>query len=606
MLYKSKVSWLVALLVAFSLALAACGPSEKPGAPGDEGPPPKGVPEDDPRAMAGNKWLTSLSDEELRQVKNEDLEKWFPVDLGCPAKQVKRGGTYNFGTNWDPPHYDPTFTESGGLMQLSTVNYDTLLEFVTGCKYDPLKLQIEPGLAESWSMSSDGLVYTFKIRKGIKWVNKPPVNGRELTAEDVRWSIEHYMTEKGALQKADYETVDRVEVVDPYTLKITLKTPTFYLLTRLASRKHLILPREIKEADGDFKTRMVGSGPFILEELKPKQYAYLKRNPNYWDMGEDGKPKPYIDDYYIYFMPDEATQQAAFRSGELDVIQATPSGLKGYQAFIKSKPDVSVMASLPTAVDAQAILMRTDKPELPFKDVRVRRAMSMAIDRQQIIDAVYEGTGTCTMGVYWYWVWDKLPGCNELGPYFQYNPQEAKKLLSEAGYPNGFSFTVTFYRYSSQIAQRLEVAKEDLKKVGIDMKIREEDYAVYNNKLATGTYDEVTHGWQAQGFDHDIFFYTRKHSKSPGNRAHYNDPELDRLLDATRAELDDNKRTGLFRKIIEREQDQVHAIWVATTGGGLTCMRASYVRNLRQNSPGPSCQPAYGGVLAKDTWLDKK
>lgn len=169
-----------------------------------------------------------------------------------------------------------------------------------------------------------------------------------------------------------------------------------------------------------------------------------------------------------------------------------------------------------------------------------------------------------------------------------------------------FKGLLHFYRYTSSIPQRLEVAQRGLKQVGIDMRIREEDYAVFNNKLATANYDEATHGWQAQGFDTDIYFYTRLHSKSPGNRGRINDPELDRLLEATRAERDDERRKAIFRQILQRDADQVFRLWLATSGGTLTCMRASHVRNIRQHVvPGPSCTPAYGGVQVKDTWLDK-
>ena len=507
-------------------------------------------------------------------------------------KPPKRGGILTRASAWDPPVLDPRLTNSVGLFQIATLTYNRLLRYPFA---DEAKgsadLTLKGDLAESWEGSADFQTWTFKLRQGVKWHNLPPLNGRELVADDIKYCYEAYAQE--GVQSFTFQQIDGMETPDKYTIRIQLKTPNTMFPQNVAEAVAVIFPREVLEEDGDLKKRMIGTGPFILKENQRKVRAVLSRNPDYFDTGY-----PYLDEYRILSTPDAATRLAAFRSGQSDILGL--QSLADVETLRKTTP-TAVIQEITTVLSPFGLNLRADKP--PFNDVRVRRAMSMAIDRQKQVDTLFEGHAILGWGVpYFYWK-DELPSASDLGPYWQYRPEEAKKLLAEAGYPNGFETTLFYYEYFPQMTSQIQLVQQDLKKnLNIEMKITKNDYTTYFGRYAEGKWDGTAWGFQTgYAVSRDERTYHYMHSKSPKNYFRVNDPIIDDLATKLRQTPDRAERQALTRKIVEREHDQVLRMWMPYDAG--FSIWQPYTRNIggldmRTNF-------GYGSSTLARLWLDK-
>src|SRR5215475_13307566 len=301
---------------------------------------------------------------------------------GAEAGQPKRGGILRVWGS-DPPHFDPHLILNAKTHNALSFTHSTLVRHKVGPEVRPGTFIVEPHLAERWEVLDD-TTYVFHLRQGVKWHNKPPVNGRELVAEDVKFTFDRFLTEKGNANRYMLEPVDRIEVVDRYTVKFLLKEPFVWLVNMLANPLSMwIIPPEVVEKYGDLKKaeHAIGTGPFLLERYEPNVKTVFKRNPDYFLPGQ-----PYVDGVEWLIVDDASAGLAMYRTGQLDagpwhwwsVRQQDLDALKKTHPHLKYQDFLSIVNS--------AIYMRTD--QAPFNDVRVRRAISHAIDRQGIIDAV--------------------------------------------------------------------------------------------------------------------------------------------------------------------------------------------------------------------------
>src|SRR6266705_2746542 len=351
---------------------------------------------------------------------------------GVEAGQPKRGGILRVWGN-DPPHFDPHLTVNAKTHTTLSFVHSTLLRHKLGPGMQPGSFIVEPHLAERWEQPDD-TTYVFYLRQGVKWHNKPPVNGRELVAEDVKFTFDRFLTEKANADRYVLEAVDRVEVVDRYSVKFLLKEPFVWLTDVLANPVMWIIAPEVVEKFGDLKKpeTAIGTGPFLLERYEPNVKTVFKRNPDYFRTGQ-----PYVDGVEWVVLNDDSTGLAMYRTGQLDCGPSPGWSVRqeDLDSIKKSHPHLMYQDFLSNVT--HGIWMRTDQP--PFNDVRVRRAISHAIDRQAIIDAVFikgEPTPAISRGIP---AWS--PRIDELGAgakYYQYDPPEAKRLLAEAGVPKGF------------------------------------------------------------------------------------------------------------------------------------------------------------------------
>jgi len=369
---------------------------------------------------------------------------WIPASQQLP----KRGGILTRASATDPPGLDPRLTNSVGLFQVATLTYNRLLRYpfadeATG----NADLTLTGDLAASWEGSADFTTWTFTLRQGVKWHNVPPLNGRELVADDIKYCYEAYAQE--GVQAFTFQEIDGMETPDKYTIRMHLKTPNTMFPHNVAEAVTVIFPREVLEEDGDLKQRVIGTGPFILKEHERKVKLVLTRNPEYFDAGY-----PYIDEYRILSTPDAATRLAAFRTGQSDVL-----GLQSLAdvATVRKTNPTAVVQELTTLLAVFGLALRLDKA--PFHDVRVRRAMSMAIDRQKQVDTLYDGHAVLGWGIPYFYFQEERPTASDLGPWWQYRPEEAKRLLAEAGYPQGFETTLFYYEYFPQMTSQIQLVQ---------------------------------------------------------------------------------------------------------------------------------------------------
>ncbi len=516
----------------------------------------------------------------------------YPDWIPASAKPPKRGGSIARASAWDPPVIDPRLTQSVGLFQFAGLVHNRLLRYrftdeATGTN----DLTLVGDLAESWEANSDYRVWTFKLRHGVKWQNVAPLNGRELVAADVKYCFDAYAKE--GVQSFTFREIEGMETPDKYTLRVHLKTPNVLFAHNLAEPIAVIFSREVLEEDGDLKKRMIGTGPYLLKEHTRKVRIVLSRNPDYFDKG-----RPYLDEYTILSTPDAATRLAAFRSGQSDIIwQASPAEVETVR---KTNASAQIQAYANTLAPF-GVALAQDKP--PFNDLKVRRAISMAIDRQKQVDTVYEGHGIPGWGVPYIYYQDKPPTLAQLGPWVQYRPAEAKKLLSEAGHPNGFETTLFYYEYFPQMTSQVQLVQQDLKRnLNINVKITKMDYTTYYGRYVESKWEGMSWGFQsghAVGLDERTYHYL--HSKSTKNFFRVNDPTIDELVSKLRQTPDRAEQRVVTKKIVDREFDQVLRMWMPYDNGFLAFQ--PQVRNMAAAALRRT--DGYGSPAIARVWLDK-
>ncbi len=233
--------------------------------------------------------------------------------------QPKRGGILRV-RGFDPPHFDPHLTISFKTHTTLSFVYSKLVRHKVGAEVQPGTFIVEPDLAERWE-APDDTTYIFHLRQGVKWHNKPPVNGRELVAEDVKFTYDRFLTEPGNANRYLLDPVDRIEVVDRYTVKFLLKEPYVWLVSALAYPwSTWIIAPEVVQQFGDLKKpeTAIGTGPFLLERYEPNVKTVFKRNPDYFRHGQ-----PYVDGVEWLVIEDESTGLAMYRTGQIDCGPAT-------------------------------------------------------------------------------------------------------------------------------------------------------------------------------------------------------------------------------------------------------------------------------------------
>src|SRR5919108_3921428 len=230
---------------------------------------------------------------------------------GAETGAPKRGGILRV-RGYDPVHFDPHQTISFKTHTTLSFVYNRLVRHTVGPEVQPGTFAVEPDLAERWE-ALDDTTYVFHLRQGVRWHNKPPVNGRELVAEDVKFTYDRFLSETGNTNRYLLDSVDRVEVVDRYTVKFLLHEPFVWLLNILASAICMwVIAPEVAEKHGDFKKveTAIGTGPFLLERYEPNVKIVFRRNPEYFRQG-----LPYVDGVEWLVLDDESTALAMYRTG---------------------------------------------------------------------------------------------------------------------------------------------------------------------------------------------------------------------------------------------------------------------------------------------------
>ena len=510
----------------------------------------------------------------------------------------RRGGTLSLRT-WDPPHFDHDLTISYKTHIPMTFTHSRLVKHKAGPAVQPGTFPIEGDLAESWTQPNE-TTYVFKLRKGVRWHNKPPVNGRELTADDVVYTVERFRTVKGNANAYMLKSLDKVEAVDKHTVKFTLKEPFAWFLDVLANPMAVaIIAKEVVDKLGDLKKpeAVIGTGPWMLDTYKPNVGMTFVRHPNYFVAG-----LPYIDRIETAVDEDNASRMSAFLSGKYDLGWEFPATINRSDwvqikdNLKKTRPNLKTL-EFPSNV-MQHVSMRTDQK--PFSDVRVRQAMSLAIDRPAIIDAVYEGVGVLNPPVpaalkEWSIPIDQL---GDGAKYYRHDKAEAKRLLGAAGYPNGFPASVCFTTYGSNVVvDTAQLIIRQLKEVGIDAKLDTKEYGAYIATCFYGKFDSLTFGPQTPFLEPDNFIFGQYFPGELKNQSHINDPVIADMLVRQRRAFDVAKRREVIHEIQKHLAKQQYYVQLAS--GVNIAVWEGALKNY-----GPNLGYDYGGRLVA-AWLER-
>jgi peptide/nickel transport system substrate-binding protein len=436
----------------------------------------------------------------------------------------QRGGTLVVGLPSDSKTFDPTYSVQFTERQLLYLVYNTLVRYGTD-------FSIHPELAESWTIESDGKRIVFKLRSGVKFHD-----GTEFDAASVKWNIEHRIDKDVASpQRALLEPIiDSVEAIDATTVAFNLKQRAPGLLALLGERPgFMISPAAAQKYGKDLGSNPVGTGAFVFKQWVKGSHVEVERNPAYWESG-----KPHLDKIILRDISGAVVGAQRLLTGEIDFVgDLSPQEIKQLQG----KPGIRL---LPITVGRWHSL-QWHMYEPPFNNAKLRQAIAHAIDRKRINDIVMDGKGALIdgptpEGLWWF---------NPKAASYPFDPENAKVLLAEAGYPNGFAFSLS----TPQIGvfqQMNQLAQEQLAKVGIKVTLDPVAQSEWYDRLVKRRTNFSPNRW-TQRPDPDGLLYILFHSKGFANTTGYSNPLVDQLLEEGRNTYDQAQRKKIYDEVQE-------------------------------------------------------
>jgi peptide/nickel transport system substrate-binding protein len=514
------------------------------------------------------------------------------------AQTPKRGGTLRLTVLADPLHFDPHLTISFLTMIPLSLVYSRLVKVKAGPSVKPMTYPIEPDLAESWTQPSD-TTYVFKLRKGVRWHNKPPVNGRELTADDVKFTYERFLTITGNPNKPVLEYVDRIEAPDKYTVKFTLKEPNAWFIDLLASTSTWIVAKECVEKFGDLKKAesVVGTGPWMLDRWEPNVRLSYVRNPNYFVSG-----LPYADGVEVLIDKDPASRLAKWLGGQTDFGPEYQQAVRWLDAPVARQRKPGLQTAEYTWLTGGSTGFKLANP--PFNDLRVRRALSRASNIAEVFEslAFSQGHWTPNPAVPAAFAEWSIP-IDQLNPegrkLYEHNTAEAKRLLAEAGHPNGFKVSVEAppVVYGPDFDDFVAITIKNWKAAGIDADLKLKEYGAFISSTIFGKFDGMFLGLRGAWADPEAYFYRWYMPGQPLNVWGVNDPKLTDMIKLQRRTFDVAKRKQVIFDIQRYLADQA----LFGVDGSIKVLSAwdAHIKNFMPNNGFD-----YGGRLMA-VWIDK-
>ncbi|KPJ58863.1 MAG: hypothetical protein AMS15_07515 [Planctomycetes bacterium DG_23] len=452
---------------------------------------------------------------------------------------------------------------------------------------------IEGDLAESWEVSEDGTIYTFRLRSGVRFAN-----GRVLTAEDVQYSFERVLRPQTAAPRTwvldkilgakemlagEAQTLKGLEVLDEGTVRITLSEPFGPFLGLLIMPAAQIVPKEEVEKYGRaFSQHPLGTGPFRLTQFIHDERLVFEANPFYFE----GPPKVKSIVYKIIKEP--LSKLTEFKQGLLDITDIP----RAY--FLKFRQDPEYKDLIASVVGLNTYYLGFNCSEAPFDDVKIRRAFSYAIDRKKIVETVLAGRTTAAKGPI-------PPGISGYDPElagYDYDPAKAKRLLEEAGWP--WERRVRIIHPSGEdIADIVEILKSYLQAVGIKAETLARERTTYKDMLRRGNFDLYYYSWWADYLDGENFLaplFLTSEERTGGNATAYSNPEVDALIRKAQREPDAARRVKLYQEIQRLVVADAPRIFLWHRN--IFTIHQPWIKDYR-------LYPIYNGDKSNLLWIDK-
>jgi len=493
----------------------------------------------------------------------------------APAQsEIKRGGRLVFARQSIPINLDPVWTDSNYDIWLMQNIYEPLVRVnINGTG-------IEPALAVSWDISEDGKVYTFHLRPNVKFHD-----GSTLTASDVVWSLMRAANPDSGVWNWTLEIMEKAEAVDVSTVAITLKAPQADFMSLLAMFNASILPQKLVEQKGEKEFFMlpIGTGPFKVAEYVVADHILYEKNSNYWDLGKDGKPLPYLDSVLVKQVPEGSTRLLQVQSGDVDVTDEIP-----FSRIEDLNKDPNLSMNLIISTQSYYGWINHNNP--PFDDVNVRLAMNYAIDRNALVKTVLFGNGQPATS------FRPMSGVcfNASLEGFPYNLEKAKQLIAESKYPDGYKNVLVTIASGDTLTRDVgTVLKEMWAKIGIDIQLQEMETGAWYAE-----YDEDQFSMQLGGWTDDILDAQQQSeymAVSPAGRTGWVNDRVHSLAESAAIELDITKRCAMYEEIQKIFNDEAVEILLFSTP----------FRDLLRKDVQGFNQISLGWFILRETWVNR-
>lgn len=481
------------------------------------------------------------------------------LGTGTPAA-AQGAKTLVFCSEGNPDDLSPALARTNTSFDAVLPVFDTLVRF------DPAQRGIVPGLAESWTISPDGLVYTFKLRPNVRF---HPTAGytpkRTLTAEDViftfnrQWKADHPFHKVGDKRYNYFNDLSMpallssVEAVDDLTVRFTLNRPQAPFLADLSMTFTAITSAEYadfllkKGTPEKYDQAPVGTGAFQFVSYRKDTMIRYKAFPDHWGA------KPALDNLVFSITPDAGVRLNKLQSGDCHVMP-----FPNLADLPKIRADKSLKMIEQEGFNVSFLTFNVQKK--PFDDVRIRRAVSMAVDKKTMIEAIYGSTGRVAKNPLPPTIW----GYNDAIVDTPYDPEAAQRLLAEAGYPEGFEAEMWYMPvarpYMANAKRAAEMMRSDLARIGVRITLATDDWSVYMKRMMAGEHQSGMIGWTGDNGDPDNFLYTLLSCDSARaggfNMAKWCNPEFDALIVRAKQVSDQGERTRLYyqaQEVFKRE-----------------------------------------------------
>lgn len=502
------------------------------------------------------------------------------------AQEPQKGGTLVFGRGSDAVRLDPADVTDGESVKVITNVFEGLVKYKEG------STEVKPALAKQWRVSDDGKVWEFKLREGVKFHD-----GSEFTADDVVFTFRRQMNEDHPYHKGDfaywgymYSMVKSVEKVNEYQVKITLSKPYAPFIYNLATFPSYIVSEEAMKEKGveGFRTDPVGTGPFEFTNWEHGSTITLERFENYW--GDNA----YLDQVVFSVVPENTTRVMGLKGDDLDLID----GL-GPQNVESVRSDDNLKLLTQPGMNVGYLAMNNLKE--PFDNKLVRQAVNLAVDKEAIIEGAYKGTAEPAKNPLPPTLW----GYNDEVEDYGYDPEKAKELLEEAGYPDGFSAELWYMSnprpYMPNGKKVAQAVQSNLADIGVDIELVTYDWGTYLEKTENAEHDMALLGWIGDNGDPDNFIYVlldKDNTKkgSAGNVAFYRNDELHNILVQAQQTMGNrDQRAGMYKAA----QHVIHedAPWVPLS-------HVTKAMGAAQDVNGFVIHPT-GGVYLQNTWIEQ-
>jgi peptide/nickel transport system substrate-binding protein len=458
------------------------------------------------------------------------------LTAGAPTVPAQSASTLVVGLVAEPVGLDPAQVTDLNSTRIGRRVVETLVA------YAEESTEIVPQLAESWTISKDGLAYTFKLRRNIAFHDGTPFN-----AQAVKFSIERQINPEHPANKLGkypfaayfFGNVKAVEAMDDSTVRFVLKEPrASFLAILVAPAASVVSPTAAMKSGQDYTVSPVGTGPFKFGTWDRGQRVVLEKNPSYWRY-------PVKVDRVIYRpIAEDQARLTELLTGGIDLIVGTPPD---FVAQLENHPKVTLQKQ----VGAHVWYLGFNNTKKPFDDKRVRQALNYAVNKEAIVRDVLKGTGAVSKGPVLPGTWGDEGGLKA----FPYDPEKARKLLAEAGLPSGFSTTLWVPESGSGMQSPVAMStiiQSNLKAVGVNVTLQTMEWGTFLAKLRTKEQDMFALSWMAGSEDPDLVMYPLLHSSQwtpvGPNRAMYKNARFDEVLAQARLVTDQAKRAELYRE----------------------------------------------------------